>query len=71
MLMGQAPGHILYASLVSSFDRIDQLKPKVLAYMQKALPEMLTPPPKESWSKPNLSSLEVYAREQKPALPKP
>ena len=71
MLMGQAPGHILYESLVSSFDRIDQFKPKVLAYMQKALPEMLVPPPKESWSKPNLSSLEVYARDQKPAPAKP
>jgi hypothetical protein len=38
--------------------------------MTKHHPEMLEAPPKESWSKPNLSSLEVYARDQKPAPPK-
>jgi hypothetical protein len=67
MLMGQAPGHILYDSTVAAFDHLDGFKPKVLAYMQKTHPEMLEPPPKESWSKPNLSSLEVYARTQTPA----
>jgi hypothetical protein len=67
MLMGQTPGHILYESLISTFDRMDRFKPNILAYMQKVHPEMLEPPPKESWSKPNLSSLEVYARTQKPA----
>ena len=69
MLMGQAPGHILYQSIVASGDHIEIFKPKVLEYMRKTLPEMLVPPPKESWSKPNLSSLEVYARDQKPAMP--
>jgi hypothetical protein len=67
MLMGQAPGHVLYESTVSSFDRMDRFKPKVLAYMQKTYPFMLEPPPKESWSKPNLSSLELYAQQQTPA----
>lgn len=71
MLMGQAQGHILYNSIVSSFDTVEGFKPKVLAYMRKSHPEMLEPPPKESWSKPNLSSLEVYARDQKPAPAKP
>ena len=71
MLMGQAPGHILYHSIVQSFDTLDGFKPKVLAHMTKHHPEMLEPPPKESWSKPNLSSLEVYARDQKPVPPKP
>lgn len=67
MLMGQAPGHILYEAVVSSFDGLSGFKPIVLAYMQKTHPEMLVPPPQESWAKPNLSSLEVYARDQKPA----
>ncbi len=67
MLMGQAPGHCLYHSTVNSFNEIDGFKPNILSYMQKAHPEMLEPPPEESWSKPNLSSLEVYARDQNPA----
>jgi hypothetical protein len=67
MLMGQTPGHILYDSTVCSFDHESGFKPKILAYMEKVHPEMLVPPPKESWSKPNLSSLEVYARTQTPA----
>ena len=67
MLMGQAPGHILYHSIVSSFDTHDGFKPKVLEYMRRNHPEMIVPPPAESWAKPNLSSLEVYARDQKPA----
>ena len=71
MLMGQTPGHILYESLVGSFDSESGFKPQVLASMQKTHPEMLVPPPKESWSKPNFSSLEVYARDYKPAPPLP
>jgi hypothetical protein len=71
MLMGQAAGHIVYHSTMHSYDDIDGFKPKILAHMQKHHPEMLEPPPEESWSKPNLSSLEVYARDQNPAPPKP
>ncbi|HEY0938877.1 MAG TPA: DUF1838 family protein [Steroidobacter sp.] len=67
MLMGQAPGHILYHSTVQSFDSLDGFKPKVRAHMEKHHPHMLEAPPKEYWEKPNLSSLEVYARDQKPA----
>jgi hypothetical protein len=67
LLMGQAPGHCLYHSTVNSFNEIDGFKPNILSYMQKTHPEMLEPPPEESWSKPNLSSLEVYARDQNPA----
>ena len=67
MLMGQAPGHILYHSTVNSFNSLAGFKPNILSYMQKTHPQMLEPPAKESWSKPNLSSLEVYARDQKPA----
>ncbi len=71
MLMGQVPGHCLYHSTVNSFNEIDGFRPNILSYMQKTHPEMLEPPPEESWSKPNLSSLEVYARDQNPAPVKP
>ncbi len=67
LLMGQAPGHMWYETTMQGFDSLDGFKPRILAYMQKTHPQMLEPPPKESWSKPNLSSLEVYARDQKPA----
>ena len=67
MLMGQAPGHILYHSTVQSFDTMAGFKPKVLAHMQKHHPHMLEAPPRSYWEKPNLSSLEVYAQTQKPA----
>jgi hypothetical protein len=69
LLMGQAPGHILYHSTSKSFDSHAGFKPKVLAHMSKHHPEMLEAPPQDSWSKPNLSSLEVYARDQQPAAP--
>ncbi len=70
MLMGQTPGHIVYHSTTQSFDTLDGFKPKVLAHAEKLYPHMLEAPPKEYWNKPNLSSLEVYARDAKPAPPK-
>ncbi len=71
MLMGQSPGHILYQSTMFTCDNVGGFKPKVLAYMQKNLPYMLEAPGKDSWAKPNLSSLEYYAQQQKPAPAKP
>jgi hypothetical protein len=70
MLMDQAQGHIVYHSTVQSFDSLAGFKPKVLAHAEKLYPHMLEAPPKEYWNKPNLSSLEVYARDAKPAPPK-
>jgi hypothetical protein len=70
MLMGQAPGHIKYESLFANYDDINRVKRNVLDHTQKYHPEMMKAPSKESWSKPNLSSLEVYARTQKPAPPR-
>ncbi len=69
MLMGQAAGHVMYESIVAGFDDINKFKPHVFEHAQKNHPEMLVPPPPESWAKPNLSSLEVYAKTQKPAPP--
>jgi hypothetical protein len=68
--MDQAQGHIVYHSTVQSFDSLAGFKPKVLAHAEKLYPHMLEAPPKEYWNKPNLSSLEVYARDAKPAPPK-
>ncbi len=70
MLMGQAPGHIVYHSTFHSFDSLDGFKPKVLAHAEKHHPKMLEAPPRDEWDKPNLSSLEVYAKTQKPKPPK-
>jgi hypothetical protein len=65
MLMGQAPGHIFYDSIVSTFDDIGLFKPHLRDYTEKYHPQMLRAP--DEWSDVNLSSLENYAREQKPA----
>ncbi len=67
MLMGQAPGHILYQSVTFNGDDINRIKPHVLEHARKYHPAMLEPPPLESLQKPNLSSLENYALTQKPA----
>ena len=69
--MGQAPGHCWYETTMQGFDTMDGFKPHILAHMKNTHPQMLEPPPKESWSKPNLASLEVYARDQKPAPARP
>jgi hypothetical protein len=71
MLMGQSPGHIVYHSTLQSFDTLDGFKPKIRAHCEKLYPHMLEAPPKEYWEKPNLSSLEVYAKTQKPKPAKP
>jgi hypothetical protein len=65
MLMGQAPGHILYSATTASFDDLNLAKRNVVDYTLKHYPQMMTPP--GAWSDTSLSSLEMYAREQKPA----
>ncbi|MDX2221943.1 MAG: DUF1838 family protein [Rhodospirillaceae bacterium] len=67
LLMGQAPGHIVYHSTTFNGDDLKYVKPKVVAHAQKHHPHMLEPPSEDSVAKPNLSSLENYARTQKPA----
>lgn len=67
MLMGAAPGHVLYQSVSYNGDDINKLKPNVVEHTRKNHPEIFDPPPVESLQKPNLSSLENYARTQKPA----
>ncbi|MCB2106646.1 MAG: DUF1838 family protein [Rhodobacteraceae bacterium] len=67
MLMGQAPGHVLYQSIVRGVKDVGGFKKPVREHMEKYHPHMLEAPPPESWEKPNLSSLEVYAATETPA----
>lgn len=70
MLMGPAPGHVLYMGRFTSIKRPEQAPAPVLARVRERYPLYLTAP--ETWVEPSLSSLENYARTQKPApLPPP
>lgn len=64
MLMGPAPGHIYYMGRYSSI-KPEEAPPKVLARVKERYPSYLVAP--EKWVEPSLSSLENYARTQKPA----
>ena len=65
MLMGQAEGHIVYMGTMGSFSHLDMLSPEVRAYAEKNQPKYFDAP--TEWVEPSLSSLEDYARTQKPA----
>jgi hypothetical protein len=65
MLMGQAPGHVMYDGVFSSSLELNNYSPQVLARIKAKYPQYLTAPTK--WYGPNYSSIEHYAREQKPA----
>lgn len=65
MLMGQADGHCFYDCMMGGYDNMDVLSPKVKAYAEKHYPLYFNAP--EKWTDPSYSSLENYARFQKPA----
>jgi Protein of unknown function (DUF1838) len=65
MLMGPTAGHCQYYCFMGAFDDINQIDRKVLDYAQKHYPTFLKAP--DEWSDKSLSSLENYAKEQKPA----
>ncbi|MEO7386325.1 MAG: DUF1838 family protein [Gammaproteobacteria bacterium] len=66
MLMGQAAGHCQYACFMGSGEPLEEIfSRKVLDYIEKNFLKYLEPP--AQWSDISLSSLENYAREQKPA----
>jgi hypothetical protein len=67
MLMGPAPGHVLYVGRFHSV-RPEQVPPAVLARVKERFPQFLVAP--EKWTEPSLSSLENYARTQTPAPPR-
>jgi hypothetical protein len=65
MLMGAAPGHILYEGQFCPNDTLDSFNPAVIAQVEARYPQYLEAP--KTWYGPSLSSIEHYAREQKPA----
>lgn len=64
MLMGQAPGHIMYAGTMGGYDDLSMLSPQVRAYAEAHHPKFFDAP--TEWEEPSLSSLEDYARTQEP-----
>jgi len=65
MLMGQAPGHIMYMGTMGGYDDLDMLTPNIRKYAEVHHPKYFDAPTK--WEEPSFSSLEDYARTQKPA----
>lgn len=65
MLMGETPGHCAYSCFFGAEDTLDYADPQAIAYAEKHYPQYLDV--SATWETPSLSSLEWYAREQKPA----
>jgi hypothetical protein len=65
MLMGQAPGHVMYDGVFRPSRTLDYFPAPVLDRIKSRYPQYLTAPTK--WYGPNYSSIEHYALEQKPA----
>jgi hypothetical protein len=65
MLMGEAPGHVMYDGIFCSARNVDYIPKPVVSYMRAHYPTYFTAP--TTWYGPNYSSLEHYAMEQKPA----
>jgi hypothetical protein len=65
MLMGPAPGHILYAGSFTTVPSVNAVPPAVAKRVLERFPQYQVAP--EKWVDPSLSSLENYARTQKPA----
>jgi hypothetical protein len=64
MLMGPAPGHVLYMGRFTSIERPEQAPAPVLARVKERFPLFLTAP--DVWVEPSLSSLENFARTEQP-----
>ena len=65
MLMGPTPGHCAYQCFMGAHDNIEVVDRKVLDYTEKHFPKYMQAP--DAWSDVSLSSLENYARTEKPA----
>ena len=65
MLMGQTPGHIVYQCYMGGVKSLDELPQDLVAAAEAVDPKYLEAPTEDYG--PSLSSLENYAREQKPA----
>ena len=69
MLMGPTPGHCAYQCFMGAYDDINQLDRSLLDHVEKNYPIFMKAP--DAWSDVSLSSLENYARAEKPAAVSP
>jgi hypothetical protein len=69
MLMGSKPGHLFYRSHTKSLASKDELPADIRAYTEKHFPLYLEAP--EKWTAPNITSFEVYKKENTPKPPRP
>jgi hypothetical protein len=67
MLMGTAPGHLMYHCFTGSATRLDDVPPHIAKIVEARLPAFLTPPDKPGKSE---GSLNRYIRTRKPAPPR-
>ena len=65
MLMGQAEGHVLYVGDMAGYESMDYLPQDLVEYCRKNAPKFLEAPTEDYG--PSLSSIENFARNQKPA----
>jgi hypothetical protein len=66
MLMGTAPGHMMYHCFTGSATQLDGVPPDIVRLVSERLPLFLTPPDKPGKSEGSLSR---YMRTRKPAPP--
>ena len=69
MLMGTAPGHCLYETFIAKVTRYEQLPADIRSVAEARFPLFLKSP--EKFVEGSASSLENYARMNKPAPPRP
>jgi hypothetical protein len=65
MLMGTSSGHCAYQCFMGAYDDINQIDRRLLDHAEKHYPKYLAAP--EVWSDVSLSSLENFAKTEKPA----
>ncbi len=69
MLMGQAPGNLLYKARIARFDSLDGIPDHIVKYTEDNYPKFTDAP--TEWVEPaQMSSFERYAIEQTPKPPK-
>lgn len=68
MLMGQAPGHVLYQGVFTTTRGLDTLPPSLVARVREKYPLWLEAP--DDPTKPTVGSIENYMKTQRPAKAK-
>jgi len=67
MLMGAAPGHLLYHCFTGSADELAGIPADIVALTRARFPEFLTPPEKRTKAEPSVIR---FMRERKPVPPR-